>query len=540
MKPIEPLQTRRIIQGLATALGVIGALLLVIEVGLRAGIHIGISPLRNPHLYAGWFEDEDHWKLRHRWQPETAPTNAGFVTDPVLGWRPPKSVDNPLAILSDGPYAHSSDRGALLFYGDSFVYGAWPAMVRHRIPQIVDRLLLDRPVYNYGVPGYGVDQIYLRFERTHEAHTSPAIIIGILTLDLDRSLLAVHSAPKPYFEIEDDELKLEGVPLPEEVATWHRQHPLSLDSYLVAFLTQRRRLAATGGNELEVQEHVPRKQALNSKILEAMLEARENDLPILFVLFYSRQELEYSGWRESFLRTTLDRLDVDYVDTKSLFLRRSEEERLELADLYYPDNGHLNETANCWVAEAVADRVSPQARPGTSGTSGLLILDPALSDTLQLGEPVAGPWPVESLGGPGVSCFSQTLLWLGEGEEQGVGASVLATHRRNVLLELDLVPGPSRQDRRRTLVLEKSHRMGSTREQREIDRPTSLSFNWALEVGENRFYLLVLDQATESVHLNGDTRPLMVQLRQIRVTSGGTEVTHSAGGAAMPGRGADR
>ncbi len=307
------------------------------EAALRVGIGLGVSSLRRPRLYAGWFEDDDHWKLRQRWQPEASPFEAAFVRHPILGWVPETSGDNPLGILAEEAYAVAPDRPAVLFFGDSFVYGSDPAFVRHRIPQILDRLLPEHQVFNYGVPGYGVDQIYLRFRETRSGFERPIVVAGILTLDLDRSLLTVHSAPKPYFELAGERLELRGVPLPEDAATWYRRHPPGIRSYLYALIRQSARLASSGGNEMEMPHRVPRKRQLNARIFEQMVrEARAGELPLLFVIFYSRPELGYRGWRESFLKETLDRLEAPYLDTKEIFLRLRAERRIEPESLYYP------------------------------------------------------------------------------------------------------------------------------------------------------------------------------------------------------------
>jgi len=147
-------------------LGLLAVLLVTALFGellLRAGIAAGVERLRRPDLYADPRGDDDFWLLQHRWKLKEAPTG-GYV-HPTLGWAPRKTADNPLGIIRPGSYTPDLDGDVILFVGDSFV--ASPGPVAHRLPQQLDALLPEYTVCNYGVGGYGVDQILLRFQDAH-------------------------------------------------------------------------------------------------------------------------------------------------------------------------------------------------------------------------------------------------------------------------------------------------------------------------------------------------------------------------------------
>jgi hypothetical protein len=222
-------------------------------------------------------------------------------------------------------------------------------------------LLPDYQVYNYGVVGYGIDQIFLRFKKTHAAFEKPFIIVGLLTLDLDRSILTVYDAPKPYFIVEADELVLKGVPLPADTKAWYEQHPPHLNSYLLAFIVRQSRVVAGGLNLLEMPYKQDEKKFVNTKIIEVMVEeAQSRSLPILFVIFYSQWEFENEGWREAFLKDSFTRLEVPYLDTKEILRREGAERSLDISQFYY--YGHLNELGNRVVAEAIAEYFDQQIK----------------------------------------------------------------------------------------------------------------------------------------------------------------------------------
>ena len=331
------------------------SLVLVIPFGealFRIGIASGSPTFRDPRLYAGWCDDDDQWKLRHRWIPASAQslTRSGFIFDPDLGWvseRPQiaASVDLDLVAAND-----------ILVYGDSFVYGTGLASVEETVTLQLQQSLPTHRVVGYAVSAYGIDQIYLRFQESHGTHPDPIVVFGMMTLNLDRSLFRVRDAPKPYFSVENDLLELEGVPLTDDRDAWHAANPPSIRSYFMSFALRRLRTAKPGVPETEIPYRREEKKVLNQRIFEAFAEqVRSQRLRTVIVLFYPLWELEIDGWRESYLAELFDELELPLVDTKPLILADAEKNGLEPADYYFPPpNNHPNARANSLVAEAVA------------------------------------------------------------------------------------------------------------------------------------------------------------------------------------------
>lgn len=96
--------------------------------------------------------------------------------------------------------------GSILAVGDSFTEGfdevkddgTWPAHLEK---------MMGVPVVNGGVAGYAVDQILLRAEQLMPIIQPKTLIIGFTEVDIYRSALSDSGAPKPYFTIENGELK---------------------------------------------------------------------------------------------------------------------------------------------------------------------------------------------------------------------------------------------------------------------------------------------------------------------------------------------
>jgi lysophospholipase L1-like esterase len=136
------------------------------------------------------------------------PPDTLAVFDAALGWRPRPGLDKGTDVIdsrglrSSREYATSppAQTFRIAAFGDSFVYGsevrgeeAWPAQL--------ERIGHGLEVLNFGVPGYGPDQAYLRFLAEVESVHPHAAIFAIATPALLRivTVSAAFQAEKPHF-----------------------------------------------------------------------------------------------------------------------------------------------------------------------------------------------------------------------------------------------------------------------------------------------------------------------------------------------------
>ena len=341
--------------------------LLFAELALRAGIAIGSKALREPSLYANSLGDDDYWLLRHRWNRDGGSPFGRNVVHPTLGWAPAQTEQNPLGIHRRGRYVPDYDGDVVLFFGDSFVAGDLPDQLETELEaQLSVRRLPSSSnsptIYNYGVGGYGVDQILLRFELSHSQFSNPVILFGMLLTDLDRSVLKIRDAPKPHFEIDDGELVLNEVPLPEDPEEHLLRASPSFKSYLLALVRQRWRRSREREVGLETAYRREEKMELNRLLLErAQATALERDIPLHFMLLYTQGGLASQGWREKFVKSELERLGADYFDSKPALLTGAEEAGVRWQHYYLPDGHHTRE-GNRVIVVALAAYLAGQPR----------------------------------------------------------------------------------------------------------------------------------------------------------------------------------
>ena len=184
---------------------------------------------KNPYYYA--FSADELWIYRYlfssskRWAITAEPRNASQETgiefyrkwstslepDAELGWVRKRGVHVPCHettnLGSRGARDYAPETPKLLLFGDSFVESA--ACSNDTLATKVEKLTgID--TLNYGVGGYGLDQMLLYAKRV--VPSLPAgerlVLIGLIQDDLERMLLAIRDGPKPYFTIAGGRLVL--------------------------------------------------------------------------------------------------------------------------------------------------------------------------------------------------------------------------------------------------------------------------------------------------------------------------------------------
>ncbi len=280
--------------------------------------------------------------------------------DPLLGWKPAPQPGKPSGLhwpaVIDG-------RPKAWFFGDSFTAGV--VSPEDSIPASFEALQPDRQSMNFGVGGYGVDQIWLRYNQ--ESARIPAkspVYIGLLTSDLDRSVLRYFFGFKPVFKAAGADFQLILPPTRDDITRLANAPPVPIHSYAFAALRTIAELVSTRFDRSETTCNNAEKRAVNTYLMDAIIRqanARDHELRwIVFVSFASFYKP--ANWRHDFIKSYLDANRQVYLDTKDTLRRAAEIAGTVPESFYIPVDGHLNATGNRAVAGALAALTSAKRR----------------------------------------------------------------------------------------------------------------------------------------------------------------------------------
>ena len=186
------------------------------------------------------------WSVR-RAHPERlrrSPARSAVVHSTAYGWqlRPNWTQRDGAAFSTDAsrcrrqPPAAADGAPRVLVLGDSVAFGTGVAD-HETFAHLLGRRGLT--VANFGVPGWGIDQSLLRFEREGAAFRPSVVTLHVcLANDLADNMLASYLYdphwPKPFFTVEDGALRLHDAHVHPSAARrawrslWERSHLLNL------------------------------------------------------------------------------------------------------------------------------------------------------------------------------------------------------------------------------------------------------------------------------------------------------------------------
>jgi hypothetical protein len=172
--------------------------------------------------------DEASWRLRWlRQAHRDERVSYGFDRfDPQRGWALKPGLRD-LRVFADktlnsdrfglrGARDHSDFPGRavrILVLGDSFTFGEGVSD-DETYSAFLEASLPDVEVLNGGVHGYGHDQMLLALEDLGPKVHPDLVLLGFVSEDMERNLLAFRDFAKPRFALEGDALVLENVPVP--------------------------------------------------------------------------------------------------------------------------------------------------------------------------------------------------------------------------------------------------------------------------------------------------------------------------------------
>jgi hypothetical protein len=263
--------------------------------------------------------------------------SANFVVDAVTGWRMrPRHQfwgsyrSNEQGFRANSDFDPSDARKKIVLTGDSFTFG-FGVDYDKTYGAIIESQLSDTVVYNLGMPGFGLDQIW-QSVRSQALPIKPnLIVVAFISPDFTRSEEAyrnVEGFNKPTFMLHKGRLVPET---PED-------HPNLVVSFLQhhSSLWRVGRLAARSvAHQIPVGEW----WSLNEAILDAIrTDCRQAGIRLVFVYIPTREWKRFPS-----LRSYMHRVGADFVDL-------TDGPNPISPDMYFPvRDGHLNEAGHRYV-----------------------------------------------------------------------------------------------------------------------------------------------------------------------------------------------
>ncbi len=188
-------------------------------------------------------------RLSHRIPLLIDERNTLYRYDALLGWSPLPHVQG---LLKGSRHVHVShnaqgfrDRDhletkqpVLLVLGDSFVYG-YDVEAGERFTDLLQQRLPSWDIYNLGVSGYGTDQEYILLKQVLPNVKPTRVLLVFCQNDTeDNTTNKRYGYYKPYFIAHENQLELQGVPVPRGVRYSVAAHPLLFKSRLVTALVR--------------------------------------------------------------------------------------------------------------------------------------------------------------------------------------------------------------------------------------------------------------------------------------------------------------
>lgn len=316
---------------------------------------------RNPGFYADPDSEDAYWKLYYLFGGQYKPPENPH---PRFGW---------VGHFHRKTYVHGDIKGLknkrpVLLFGDSFAMCVESSECFQDILNPDSVFGQNHYLLNYGVGGYGVDQIALLFEEITKHYEDPFVIFSIMITDLDRSLLSFRTGQKPFYKIIDDSLVLSGIPINPRPDDFIKNNPPQIKSYLY------RKFLYGNSNFLSEEitsrlkkeaEYRQKKIITNEKILKNVLSLlRNRNIDHCFLIFhFLRDNNDNFGdgsvdkWRNDFLKNFLEKNEVPYIWSMNLIQKDTTYHPDDIQKYIHTGDGHPTTHFNKLISKEIKKAV---------------------------------------------------------------------------------------------------------------------------------------------------------------------------------------
>lgn len=337
-------------------------LIAALEVGLRLTLDAKrlYSRFHTVPAFNEWRNQVAFWvKNRNVDDPDQLAKATGY--DEVLGWDAEITGDR---IRGSAVYANpaATNITRVVTLGDSYAYG-FELDNSETFSAILSAQANNIEVLNMGVPGYGIDQAYLKYKHHGAAYQPQVVLLAIYTTDYERSSINFSFLAKPKYAQRDGAIVLENVPVPRPVVALQRtEQAMQGRFYLVELVKNAlRKLALSEETE---REYFDSTDQIVTHILGLLRADLMEDQTLLVLHIPNADSLldpqGYRGELDQRLLSIYTALDLDYINLTEAFVDSlSPAEAYRRYYLARDDGsaGHLNRAGHEKIAELVTARI---------------------------------------------------------------------------------------------------------------------------------------------------------------------------------------
>jgi len=304
-----------------------------------------------------WHNEVSFWE---RYNNEADKANFASY-DPVLGWESEASGDG---IRGSTRVVPEPEAGVtrIVALGDSFVYGTDVA-ADENFAAILNARAPETEVLNMGVPGYGIDQAYLKYVHLGATYQPHVVVLGIYVSDYERSSMAFTTFAKPKFVETTQGFVVANQPVPEPLVELNRiSRALEGRSYLLETLRNGWRKLATGAAEQEA--FFNKTDRTVTHILKSLRDSLAEHQRLLIVHIPRAETfIEQEAFRNEMSRRLLAiyaALQLNTIDLSAELLSDSTPSEVYQTHYYHRPNGsvgHLSPLGHQKVADLIAARL---------------------------------------------------------------------------------------------------------------------------------------------------------------------------------------
>lgn len=215
-------------------------------------------------------------------------------------------------------YKKNPNQLRILVIGDSFTFGEGVSD-NETYPYYLQQMLPGTEVINFGIHGYGHDQMLIYLKEEGIKYNPDIVILGYLYGDGIRNMLDFYYYAKPKFELEKDKLKLTNSPvLPPESILQKEFYRLKIFDTIVALNQEILRISGVTQKNME---------KLTEAILDEMLKTIKsiNAIPVFVYLPVESEIININDeltQKEYFLFNFCEKRNIHCILLRNYFIKK--------------------------------------------------------------------------------------------------------------------------------------------------------------------------------------------------------------------------